>query len=212
LASNETIEAVKKAITNAPPRNFLESVELAINLKDVDLSVPKNRIQEDIVLPHSRGKQIKVCVFGSGETALKAKQVADLVITPDEFNKYMDDKKVAKKLAREYDYFIAEAPLMASIGRRMGTVLGPRGKIPKPIQPGTDPVPIINTLKKTTTVRSRERKTFQVHVGTRNMKPEEIADNIEAVINRVIGKLEKGRLNLASAYVKTTMGPAVRIM
>jgi len=203
---------VKKALSLAPQRKFEESVEIAINLKDVDLSVPKNRIQEDIILPSGRGKDVRVCLFGGAEMALKAKNVADLIISPEDFNRYMDDKKVAKKLARDYDYFVAEAPLMATIGKRMGVVLGPRGKIPKPLQPGIDPAPAITTLKKTTTVRSREKRTFQTLVGTRRMKPEEIAENVDAVLNRVIGKLEKGKLNLDSAYVKTTMGPAVRIM
>ncbi len=212
LANKETVEAVKKAITTAPQRKFEESVEVAINLKDVDLSVPKNRIQEDIILPKGRGKAIKVCLFGGGEMAIKARTAADLVISPDEFNKYMDDKKNAKRLARQYDYFIAEAPLMATIGRKMGVVLGPRGKMPKAIQPGSDPAPIINTLKRTTSVRTKEKKTFQAHVGTRSMNPEDLADNIDTVLNRVIGRLEKGRINLESAYVKTTMGPAVRIM
>ncbi len=202
---------MKKALSLAPQRKFEESVEIAINLKDVDLSVPKNRIQEDIILPSGRGKDVRVCLFGGAEMALKAKNVADLIISPEDFNRYMDDKKVAKKLARDYDYFVAEAPLMATIGKRMGVVLGPRGKIPKPLQPGIDPAPAITTLKKTTTVRSREKRTFQTLVGTRRMKPEEIAENVDAVLNRVIGKLEKGKLNLDSAYVKTTMGPAVRI-
>ncbi|MBX8633207.1 MAG: 50S ribosomal protein L1 [Candidatus Thermoplasmatota archaeon] len=212
MANEETVEAVKKALSLAPQRKFEESVEIAINLKDVDLSVPKNRIQEDIILPSGRGKDVRVCLFGGAEMALKAKNVADLIISPEDFNRYMDDKKVAKKLARDYDYFVAEAPLMATIGKRMGVVLGPRGKIPKPLQPGIDPAPAITTLKKTTTVRSREKRTFQTLVGTRRMKPEEIAENVDAVLNRVIGKLEKGKLNLDSAYVKTTMGPAVRIM
>ena len=212
MANAETVQAVEKAISLSPPRNFDESVEVAINLRDVDLSVPKNRIQEDIILPSGRGKQVKVCLFGGGEMALKAKNVADLVIAPDDFGRYMDDKKIAKKLARDYDYFVAEAPLMAVIGKRMGVVLGPRGKIPRALQPGVDPAPVTSTLKKTTSVRSKERKTFQTHVGTKKMKPEEIAENIDTVINRVVGKLEKGKLNVESAYVKTTMGPAVRIM
>ncbi|MBX8641547.1 MAG: 50S ribosomal protein L1 [Thermoplasmata archaeon] len=212
MANEETVEAVKKALSLAPQRKFEESVEIAINLKDVDLSVPKNRIQEDIILPSGRGKDVRVCLFGGAEMALKAKNVADLIISPEDFNRYMDDKKVAKKLARDYDYFVAEAPLMATIGKRMGVVLGPRGKIPKPLQPGIDPAPAISTLKKTTTVRSREKRTFQTLVGTRRMKPEEIAENVDTVLNRVIGKLEKGKLNLDSAYVKTTMGPAVRIL
>ena len=76
--------AVQKALESAKKRNFTETVELAINLKDVDLTIPKNRITEDIILPNGRGKAVKICVIGGGELALKAKDVADIVITPEE--------------------------------------------------------------------------------------------------------------------------------
>lgn len=203
---------MQKALEGAKKRNFVETVELAINLKDVDLTIPKNRIQEDIILPNGRGKVVKVCVIGGGELALKAKNVADLVITPDEIGGIADDKKQAKKIANSTDYFIAEAPLMAVVGKRLGTVLGPRGKMPKPIPPGADPTGMVDNLRKSVTVRTKDRKTFHVPVGTVNMPPEEIADNIDIVLKRVSLKLEKGIANVASAYVKTSMGPAERIL
>ncbi|MDR0508419.1 MAG: 50S ribosomal protein L1 [Candidatus Methanoplasma sp.] len=212
MAEKPTVIAVQKALESAKKRNFVETVELAINLKDVDLSIPKNRIQEDIILPNGRGKVVRVCVIGGGELALKAKDVADFVITPEEIGTIAEDKKQAKKIANSTDFFIAEAPLMAVVGKRLGTVLGPRGKMPKPIPPGADPTGMVDNLRKSVTVRTKDRKTFHVPVGTVNMSPEEIADNIDLVLKRVSLKLEKGIANVASAYVKTSMGPSERIL
>ncbi|MDN5357151.1 MAG: large subunit ribosomal protein [Candidatus Methanomethylophilaceae archaeon] len=212
MAEKPTVTAVQKALESAKKRNFVETVELAINLRDIDLSIPKNRIQEDIVLPAGRGRILKICVIGGGELALKAKDVADLVISPDELGALADDKKQAKKVANSIDYFIAEAPLMAVVGKRLGTVLGPRGKMPKPIAPGADPSAMIDQLRRTATIRTRDRKTFHVPVGTVDMKAQEIADNIDVILGRVEGRLEKGKHNIASAYVKTSMGPSEKVM
>lgn len=212
MAEKATVAAVSKALEGAKKRNFRETVDLAINLKDIDLSLPKNRIQEDIILPHGRGKDVRICVIGGGELALKAKNVADLVITPEELGAIADDKKEAKRIANSVDYFIAEAPLMPTVGKRLGTVLGPRGKMPKPIPPGVDPTGMIDSLRRSVTIRTKDKKTFHAPVGTVDMDPEDIADNIETVLKRVEARLEKGKSNIASSYVKTTMGPAVRVV
>ncbi|MBN1109594.1 MAG: 50S ribosomal protein L1 [Methanomassiliicoccales archaeon] len=212
MADKATITAVKKALEHSPKRNFKQTVDLSINLKDVDLSIPKNRIQEDIVLPHGRGKPIRVCVICSGEMLLKAKDVADRVVSVEELSTIADDKKQAKKMANEFEYFIAEAPLMPTIGKRLGIVLGPRGKMPKPIPPGADPKPMIDNLRKSVSIRSRDKMTFHTAVGTADMKPEDIAENIELIVKRLGMKLEKGTMNIRSAYVKTTMGPSEKVM
>jgi large subunit ribosomal protein L1 len=212
LAEKSTVTAVQKALESAKKRKFTETVELAINLKDVDLSIPKNRIQDDIILPNGRGKAVRICVIGGGELALKAKAVADLVITPEEVGTIADNKKDAKKIANSTDYFIAEAPLMAVVGKRLGTVLGPRGKMPKPIPPGADPSGMVENLRKSVSIRTKDRMTFHVPVGAADMDPEKIAENIDAVLKRVETRLEKGKMNIASSYVKTTMGPSERII
>jgi large subunit ribosomal protein L1 len=204
--------AVQKALEGAKKRNFVETVELAINLKDVDLSVPKNRITEDVILPNGRGKAVRICVIGGGELALKAKDVADLVITPEELQTIADDKKQAKKIANSTNYFIAEAPLMAVVGKRLGTVLGPRGKMPKPIPPGADPTGMVESLRKTVSIRTKDRITFHAPVGTVEMPVEQIAENIDALLKRIELKLEKGRMNIESSYIKTTMGPSERLI
>ena len=208
----DRLEVINKALADSSERKFKESVDLAINLKNVDLSQPKNRIEEEIALPKGRGKDIKVGVFGSGELAEKAKTVADIVIQPEEIEEYADDKRKARKLVNSYNFFIAEAPLMPVIGKRLGAVLGPRGKMPKPMPPGADPTGMVNNLKKTVKIRSKDNNTFHTVVGTKDMSPEDIRANVDAVLTRLISKLEHGEMNIASIYLKTTMGPSVRLM
>lgn len=71
---------------------------------------------------------------------------------------------------------------------------------------------MIKNMRNTVRVRSKDRRTFHAAIGTRDMPPEDIADNLDALMRRVMGKLERGRFNIQSAYVKTTMGPAVRYL
>ncbi|PIV69863.1 MAG: 50S ribosomal protein L1 [Euryarchaeota archaeon CG01_land_8_20_14_3_00_38_12] len=208
----KTVDTVKEALENSKGRRFKETVEMAINLKGVDLSIPKNRIDVEVPLPKGRGKTIKIGIFASGELAVKSKDAADVVIMPEQIDDLAGDKKKAKKLANEYDFFIAEAPLMPVIGKKLGAVLAPRGKMPKPVPPMADPKSLINNLKNTVRARSKKSKTFHVPVGVRDMKPEDIAENIDAVLKRVEDKLALGKMNIGSVYVKTTMGKAVRMM
>ncbi|HID72295.1 MAG TPA: 50S ribosomal protein L1, partial [Thermoplasmata archaeon] len=73
------IDIIKSVLEESPKRNFLESVEIAVNLRDVDMNLPKNRIDEEVLLPKGRGKKQKIAVFGSDELAVKAKECADTV-------------------------------------------------------------------------------------------------------------------------------------
>ncbi len=214
IAEKTTVDAVAKALSEAKAKEikFTQTVDLAIMLKNVDLTIPKNRIDEDIILPKGRGKPAKVGVFAQGDGASKAKKVADVVIQPDEFEKLQKDKRQFKRVVNDMTYFLAEAPLMANIGKSLGVVLGPRGKMPRPIPPGADPSGPINNLRNTVKVRSKDKKVFHCVAGSESMKAEDIADNIEAILKRVESKLEHGKMNVASVYVKTTMGPSVRLV
>ncbi len=207
----DTQEAIEKALSEREERNFEESVDLAINLRDLDLSQPDNRVDIELVLPAGTGQETKVVVIADGETAVRAEDVADRVIRPDELEDLADDESTAKDLADEMSFFIAETDYMQDIGRYLGTILGPRGKMPSPIEPDDDVVEEIERLKGTVSLRSGDRRTFHTSVGTEEMDPEDIADNIEAVMRRLTADLEKGELNLDSVYVKTTMGPAMEV-
>lgn len=212
MVDQHLVDLMKKLQTESKQRKFLESVELAVNLKDIDLTNPKNRLQEEIILPNGRGKQIKVGIFGSSEMAVKAKGLADVIIQPEDLETLASNKSKAKKFAGTADYYLAEAPLMPTIGKRLGVVLAPRGKMPKPIPPGSDPKAAIEKLRNSVTVRTRDRKTFHLPIGTKDMSAEKLAENLDAVLKRLLTKLERGKMNIQSAYVKTTMGPSFKVM
>ena len=205
------VDAVSRALDEAPPRNFRETVDLAVNLRDLDLNDPSQRVDESVVLPAGTGQETRIVVFASGETALRAEDVADEVLDDDDLEELGDDTDAAKDLADETDFFVADASLMQDIGRYLGTVLGPRGKMPTPLQPDDDVVETVNRMKNTVQLRSRDRRTFHTRVGAQDMDSDEIADNIDVIIRRLEADLEKGPLNIDSMYVKTTMGPAVEV-
>ena len=118
------LAAIEEAKKNSKKRNFTQTVELIINLKDVDPKKPEERFQELIELPYKPGKERTVCVIASGDMALRAKRSgADRVIEREELEKMSTDKKVLKELSKKYDFFIAEAPLMPLVGRYLGFCL-----------------------------------------------------------------------------------------
>ncbi|MFQ3318714.1 MAG: large subunit ribosomal protein L1 [Natronomonas sp.] len=204
-------EAVSRALDEAPERKFRETVDLAVNLRDLDLDDPNNRVDESIVLPSGTGQDTRIVVFAEGETAVRARDVADDVLDSDDLEDLGDDDSAAKDLAEETDFFIAEADLMQDIGRYLGTVLGPRGKMPTPLQPEDDVVETVSRMKNTVQVRSRDRRTFHTRVGAEDMTPDDISDNVDVILRRLFTDLEKGPQNIDSVFVKTTMGPAVEV-
>ena len=204
-------DAVSRALSDSPDRNFRETVDIAVNLRDLDLADPNNRVDESIVRPSGTGQDTRIVVFAEGETALRAEDVADEVLDNDDLEDLGDDDNAAKDLADETDFFIAEASLMQDIGRYLGTVLGPRGKMPTPLQPDDDVVETISRMKNTVQVRSGERRTFHTRVGAEDMDADAIADNIDVILRRLFTDLEKGPQNIDTVYVKTTMGPAVEV-
>ncbi|RXK51509.1 50S ribosomal protein L1 [Halorientalis pallida] len=210
MADQDIEQAVSSALDEAPPRNFRETVDLAINLRDLDLDDPSNRVDTGVVLPEGTGQETSIVVFAEGETALRAEDAADDVLDGDDLEELGDDDE-AKDLADETDFFIAEQNMMQDIGRFLGTVLGPRGKMPEPLDPDDDVVEVVNRMKNTVQLRSRDRRTFHTRVGAEDMDAENIADNIDVILRRLHAELEKGPLNIDSVFVKTTMGPAVEV-
>ena len=201
-------QAIKGALENARERKFVESVDITFTIKDVDLKNPNNRIKEEIRLPSGRGKELKIAMFAAGEAATKAKGAGIHVFTPQEIEEFGGQKGKAKKMANSFDFFLSEVPHMGLIGRYLGIVLGPRGKMPRPVPPTLDPAAIAAGLKSTVVVKSGDRMTFHAAIGTAKQSQEELVANAMAIYNRVISKLERGIGNIRSLYIKTTMGPS----
>tara|TARA_B100001996_G_scaffold295241_1_gene235507 strand:+ start:1186 stop:1830 length:645 start_codon:yes stop_codon:yes gene_type:complete len=203
--------AIKEAIENAPERKFVESMDIQFTIKDVDLKNPTNRIKEEVRLPSGRGRDVRIAMFAAGEAATRARDAGIHVITPPEIEELGGNKGRAKKIGNQFDFFLSEVPHMGLIGRYLGTVLGPRGKMPRPVPPTLDPAVIATGLKTTVVVKSGDKMTFHTSIGTVEQSQEELFANAMEVYNRVIGRLERGAGNIRSLFIKTTMGPATRV-
>ncbi len=206
MEAEEIVGAVEKVLSSRE-RGFVESVDICINLKNIDLKQPKSRVNVDVVLP-KKFREPKIGVFASGEIAMKAKEAGAEVIDPEELKRM--DKKKARELVNKYDYFVADASLMALVGRSLGTILGPRGKMPEPIPPGADPAQLLSRLEKIAKVRSKTTMLW-VNIGRKDMDARDIAENAAAVIKAIEARLERGWQNIDSIYMKTTMGHAVKV-
>ena len=203
--------AIQRALDESPERKFVESVEISFTLRDVDLKNPANRIQEEVRLPSGRGKPVKISMFAGGEMATKAKAAGIEVIDPATIEDLGGNKQLARKVANKNDFFLAEIPHMGTVGRFLGVVLGPRGKMPRPVPPNVDPGMIATGLKDTSIVRSRDRITFHTAFGSREQGLDDLTANAVAIWERVMSKLERGAGNIRSCYIKTSMGPSIKV-
>ena len=212
LNMKNILAAVKEIKSKATERKFSQSIDLAINLQNIDMKKPEGRIQERIELPYSIGKQIRVAVIATGEMAMKAKKSgASLVIEREELENLVTDKKKQKNIAKKYDLFIAEAPMMPLVGKSLGASLGPRGKMPTPVPPNADIEEQIKKHQKMVFVRMRGQPMIQCRVGSEGMTDVEIAENVQAVVRRIEVKLRRGIKNFRSVYLKMSMGPSVKV-
>ena len=128
-------DTLKKALTDilegskAKPRKFMETVDLQIGLKDYDTQRDK-RFAGTVKMPHIPRPRMKICVLGD---AVHCEQAAKLGVdfkSVEDLKKLNKNKKLVKKLARQYDAFLASQVLIPQIPRLLGPGLNKAGKFP----------------------------------------------------------------------------------
>ncbi len=220
ISKERILQKIKEVKSKAKKRRFIQTWDLIVNLKNWDLKKPENRILEYVELPHGRGKKVPVVAIVGPELEKDAKEIFDLVITKEQLPELGANKRQAKKIARRYEFFVAQADLMPLVGRYLGKYLGPRDKMPNPkagmIFPPKvtkkDLENLYNKLQKMVRVSVKKHVTFGVPVGAENMEDELVAENIEYFINWLLNRLPMGKQNIDSIYLKLTMSPAVRLI
>jgi large subunit ribosomal protein L1 len=204
------LEKIKEAKEKAKPRKFTQTWDFFVNLKGLNLKKPENRFNFELVLPEGRGKELKVAaIVDTLET--EAKKHTDFVIRKVEIAGLVKNKKKLKKIANDYDWFFGEASLMPLIGKSFGVILGPRGKVPKPIPPKVSMEPIVMRARKSVRITVKDSPVVHVSLGTDKMDDEKIAKNADAVYSAIKSKLPKGNSNIKSMFIKLTMGKPVRV-
>lgn len=212
LQKDALLNAIEEMKKNSPKRKFKQAVELVMKLKEVDLKKQERRISEAVQLPNPVEKTVKVCFIAAGDLAVRAKRGgADLILSREDLERLGREKKEARKVAREYDHFISEAPLMPLVGKTLGPILGPRGKMPTPVPPNVVVEDVLTKQRGIIRIRVRDQPVVQCRVGTEDMPSEKLVENVEAVVAALEGKLERGMGNVKSVLVKTAMGGPVKV-
>jgi large subunit ribosomal protein L1 len=212
LGKTEIQQQVGKARTeDYAKRNFKQAFELVMKLKDIDVKKLDLNINEVVFLPNKLSDQAKICVFASGDNALRAKNAgADRVIEGAELDTLASEKRSAKKLAREYQFFLADTAMMPKIGRILGQFLGPKGRMPTPVPPAAPIETLLTRYRIGIRVKARGSLSVAGKIGDETLNDSQVADNALAVITQVEKKLPNGEKNIQSLLFKKSMGKAVK--
>ncbi len=202
-------EAIQVLVTSEGVTKFDETVELAVKL-GVDPRQADQNVRGTVVLPHGRGKAVRVVVFAKGEKAKEASEAgADHVGAEDLAKKIQDEQWL------DFDTAIATPDMMGAVGR-LGKILGPRGLMPNP-KVGTVTFEVGKAVRevKAGKVEFRVEKAGIVHVpiGKRSFGAEKLLANAQALLTSLLRAkpaASKGNY-VQSIAVATTMGPSVRI-
>ena len=132
------------------------------------------------------------------------------------FDKYAKDKKLTKKLAGEYDFFVAQATIMPKVAASFGRIFGPKGKMPNPkagciLPPNGNVKAVVDKLQKTVRVAAKTMPAIQCVVGNEEMKEEEVIENILAVYHALVKVLPNEDQNIKAVLLKKTMGKPVKV-
>lgn len=212
---NENIlKTIKKLRESGKKRKFIQGFDIIVNLKQIDIKKPDQKVEAFFVLPHSNGKKLKICAFVDKELINEAKGVFDKVIPKEDFSKI--PKKDLKNIAKEFDFFVAQSNCMVDTAKVFGKALGSRGKMPNPkagcvIVPGVNLKELYSKLQKTIKLVTRNEPIIKALVGKEDMDDKKIQENVIFVYNSLLQALPQEKSNVKSVLLKLTMGSPVQI-
>ncbi len=205
ITEKQLAEMIKEAKAADKERKFKQSIELIMVFKDIDVKKGFS-INETIQLPKTNSPAA-ICVLASGDMGLKAKNAkADRVIDSDELTRLAANKRESRKLINSFDFFLADTKLMPVVGKVLGQLLGPRGKMPTPV-PFNAPIDsFLERFRSSVRVRVKNSLSMACKIGDESMEDSELASNAHAVLSGVEKKLPNGDKNIRKVLIKTTMG------
>jgi len=210
---NETqlVEVIKKAKESEKARKFQQSIELILVFKDID--VKKGfAINETIQLPKKMSKSASVCIIAAGDLGIKAKNAkADRVMNEAELVQLGKNKRESRKVINKYDFFLADTKLMPTVGKVLGQLLGPRGKMPTPIPFNAPVEALLERFRTSVGVKVKGSLSLSCKIGEESMEDADLAANASAVAAIIEKKLPNGDKNIRKIMIKTTMGKAIRL-
>ena len=211
LGNSQLKWLIKSAREGRAKRNFKQSVELTLVLKDIDTKKGFN-LNEVVTLPHKPGQMASICVIASGDMGMRARKAGiDKVIEPEELDRLGTNKREARKMVNAYNFFLSDTSLMATVGRSLGQFLGPKGNMPTPLPYGAPIETIATRFRNSVRVRAKNQLNISTKIGDEEMDDDQLTANASTVFAMVEKKLPQGEKNIRNILIKFTMGKAAKL-
>lgn len=191
-------------------RNFTETIEAQITLKNYD-PVRDKRFSGTFKLPTVPRPKLKCCVLGNAAHCEQADRIGVDHMSVEDLKKLNKNKKLVKKLAKRYDFFLASDNMIKQIPRLLGPGLTKAGKFPTLLAGGDDMQSKIDELKATIKFQMKKVMCLNVAVGNLEMDPKDVIVNTQLAANFLASLLKKQWQNIGQIYVKSTMGPSIQV-
>ena len=209
ITEAQLVEMIKTVKADSKERKFKQALEIFITFKDID--VKKNfSINEIIQLPKT-SSPAAVCVMATGDMSTKAKAAnADAVIGTEELDKFAANKRESRKFINKYDFFLADTKIMPVVGKILGQLLGPRGKMPVPVPFDAPIESFLERFRSSIKVRVRGSLSLACKFGDETMDDADLAANAHTILSAIEKKLPNGEKNIKKILIKTTMGKPMK--
>jgi len=208
----DALKGILKYSNETKKRGFVETIDLQISLKNYD-PVKDKRFSGVFRLPVIPRPKYSVCVLADAKHEGEAKALKVPCLIADDLKKLNKNKKAIKKLADQYDAFLASASLIRQIPRIMGPGLNKAGKFPSVLGNNDDITAKVDDQKATVKFQLKSKKTLcmGVAIGNVKMSEAEIVNNITSAVNYLVSLLTKNWQQVKRLYIKSTMGKPFRI-
>ena len=209
ITETKLADMIKEAKAGTKQRKFKQSIEMIIVFKDID--VKKGFALNEVVQLPKTSSPATVCIMATGDMGQKAKEAkADAVVGSDELDRFAANKRASRKFINKYDFFLADTQIMPAVGKVLGQLLGPRGKMPTPVPFNASIESFLQRFRSSIKVRARATLAMSCKIGDESMENTDLAVNAHAVLSAVEKKLPSGEKNLKRVIIKTTMGKPVK--
>ena len=211
ISEAQYVEAIKQAKESDKDHKFTHAIEMITVFRDID--VKKGfALNETVQLPNKMNKPAQVCIMASGDMGTKAKKAnADRVMNEEEITKIGSNKRESRKFINKYDFFLADTKLMPTIGKVLGQLLGPRGKMPTPIPFNASIESFLERFRDSIKIRTKGSLSLSCKIGDETMDDDALASNANTIISSIEKKLPNGSKNIKKIMFKTTMGKVIQI-
>ncbi|KAI9396889.1 hypothetical protein POPTR_004G202766v4 [Populus trichocarpa] len=205
----EAVTTIKNGV-NDKPRKFVQTIELQIGLKNYDPQKDK-RFSGSVKLPHIPRPKMKVCMLGDAQHVEEAESISLQWMDVEALKKLNKNKKLVKKLSKQYHAFLASESVIKQIPRLLGPGLNKAGKFPTLVTHQESLESKVNEIKATVKFQLKKVLCMGVAVGNCGMEDKQIFQNVQMSVNFLVSLLKKNWQNVKSLHLKSTMGTPVRL-